>query len=48
MSESYDAVFIGAGHNSLASALHLAASGWKVALFEQAPVAGGAVKVTEK
>ena len=44
MSESYDAVFIGAGHNSLASALHLAASGWKVALFEQAPVAGGAVK----
>lgn len=44
MSESYDAVFIGAGHNSLASALHLAASGWKVALFEQAAVAGGAVK----
>ncbi|GLS87038.1 dehydrogenase [Cypionkella aquatica] len=44
MSESYDAVFIGAGHNSLASALHLAANGWKVALFEQAAVAGGAVK----
>ncbi len=44
MSESYDAVFIGAGHNSLASALHLAASGWKVAVFEQAAVAGGAVK----
>lgn len=44
MSESYDAVFIGAGHNSLASALHLAASGWKVAVFEQAAIAGGAVK----
>ncbi len=44
MHQSYDAVFIGAGHNSLASALHLAASGWKVALFEQAAVAGGAVK----
>lgn len=44
MSESYDAVFIGAGHNSLASALDLAASGWKVAVFEQAAVAGGAVK----
>ncbi|MDZ4392294.1 NAD(P)/FAD-dependent oxidoreductase, partial [Cypionkella sp.] len=44
MSESYDAVFIGAGHNSLASALHLAASGWKVAVFEQAAVAGGAAK----
>ena len=44
MSTSYDAVFIGAGHNSLAAALHLAANGWKVALFEQATVAGGAVK----
>lgn len=41
---SYDAVFIGAGHNSLASALHLAAKGWSVGLFEQAGVAGGAVK----
>ena len=44
MHQSYDAVFIGAGHNSLASALHLAANGWKVAVFEQAAVAGGAVK----
>ena len=44
MPDSYDAVFIGAGHNSIASALHLAASGWKVAVFEQAAVAGGAVK----
>ena len=44
MSTSYDAVFIGAGHNSLAAALHLAAKGWRVAVFEQAQSAGGAVK----
>lgn len=44
MSESYDAVFVGAGHNTLAAALHLAAKGWRVALFEQAATAGGAVK----
>lgn len=44
MPENYDAVFIGAGHNTLACALHLAARGWKVGLFEQAAVAGGAVK----
>jgi phytoene dehydrogenase-like protein len=44
MSETYDAVFIGAGHNTLACALHLAARGWRVGLFEQAGVAGGAVK----
>ena len=47
MSETYDAVFIGAGHNSLAAALHMAAQGWKVALFEQAAVVGGAVKSGE-
>jgi phytoene dehydrogenase-like protein len=47
MSESYDAVFVGAGHNTLAAALHLAAKGWRVALFEQAGVAGGAVKTGE-
>lgn len=44
MSESYDAVFVGAGHNTLAAALHLAAKGWRVALLEQAATAGGAVK----
>ena len=47
MSETYDAVFVGAGHNTLACALHLAAQGWSVALFEQAAVAGGAVKTAE-
>ena len=43
----FDAVLIGAGHNTLAAALHLAARGWKVGLFEQAAVAGGAVKTAE-
>lgn len=47
MRESFDAVFIGAGHNSLAAALHLAQRGWRVAVFEQAAVAGGAVKTGE-
>lgn len=44
MAESFDAVLIGAGHNSLAAALHLASRGWRVAVFEGADVAGGAVK----
>ena len=44
MAETYDAVLIGAGHNSLACAAHLAAKGWRVGVFEQAPEPGGAVK----
>lgn len=40
----FDAVLIGAGHNTLAAALHLAAKGWRVAVFEGADVPGGAVK----
>ena len=47
MPQSFDAVFVGAGHNTLAAALHMAAKGWKVGLFEQAAVAGGAVKTGE-
>lgn len=43
----YDAVFIGAGHNALASAAHLAKRGWKVGLFETADRPGGAVKTLE-
>ena len=42
-----DAVIIGAGHNSLACACHLASRGWKVALYEQASKPGGAVKTGE-
>jgi phytoene dehydrogenase-like protein len=47
MEADFDAVLIGAGHNTLAAALHLAAKGWRVAVFEQAPVPGGAVKSGE-
>lgn len=47
MAGTFDAVLIGAGHNTLAAALHLAAKGWRVGVFEQAPVAGGAVKTGE-
>ncbi|KIN60118.1 putative dehydrogenase [Sulfitobacter noctilucae] len=44
MATNPDAVIIGAGHNSLACACHLAARGWKVAVYEQAGEPGGAVK----
>lgn len=44
MSDTFDAVFVGAGHNCLAAALHMATRGWRVGVFEQAAVAGGAVK----
>lgn len=47
MSETFDAVLIGAGHNTLACALHLAARGWKVGVFEQAAKPGGAVRTGE-
>jgi len=44
---SYDVVIVGAGHNGLAAAVHLAARGWKVAVVESATEAGGAVKTAE-
>lgn len=44
---TYDAVIIGAGHNGLAAAVHLASKGWRVAVVERAGVAGGAVKTAE-
>ncbi len=43
----FDAIFVGAGHNSLACATHLALKGWKVAVFERNPVSGGAVQTRE-
>lgn len=46
MSE-FDAVILGAGHNGLAAAVHLAAKGWKVAVVEAKSSAGGAVKTQE-
>ncbi|MCC7319890.1 MAG: NAD(P)/FAD-dependent oxidoreductase [Rubellimicrobium sp.] len=47
MTGQYDAVLIGAGHNNLATALHLSARGWRVGVFEQAPEAGGAIRTGE-
>lgn len=44
MSTSFDAILIGAGHNSLACAAHLAAKGWRVGVFERVDTPGGAVK----
>jgi phytoene dehydrogenase-like protein len=43
----YDAVVIGAGHNGLAAAVHLAAKGWSVAVVEGNAEPGGAVKTRE-
>ncbi|WP_127900339.1 phytoene desaturase family protein [Solirhodobacter olei] len=47
MTSSYDAVLIGAGHNSLACAAHLAAKGWRVCVVERSSLPGGAVKTME-
>ncbi len=44
---TYDAVVIGAGHNGLAAAVHLAHKGWKVAVVEANEAPGGAVKTRE-
>ena len=47
MTAEFDAVLVGAGHNTLAAALHLAAQGWRVGVFEGALQSGGAVKTGE-
>ena len=44
---AYDAVVIGAGHNGLAAAVHLAGKGWTVAVVEPSREPGGAVKTRE-
>ena len=44
---TFDAVIIGAGHNGLAAAVHLAKRGWSVGVFEAKGEAGGAVKTRE-
>jgi phytoene dehydrogenase-like protein len=47
MQGTFDAVVIGAGHNGLAAAIHLAKRGWSVGVFEAKSEAGGAVKTRE-
>ncbi|MDO9526407.1 MAG: NAD(P)/FAD-dependent oxidoreductase [Gemmobacter sp.] len=44
MDDDFDAVLIGAGHNALACAVHLAAKGWRVGVFESASEPGGAIR----
>ncbi|MDQ0315435.1 phytoene desaturase family protein [Amorphus orientalis] len=43
----FDAVFVGAGHNALAAAVHMASKGWSVGVFERNDTAGGAVRTEE-
>jgi len=47
MSQEYDVVFIGAGHNGLTTAAYLAKAGLSVCLLERADFAGGAVNTRE-
>jgi len=47
MTGTFDAILIGAGHNTLAAGLHLAAKGWRVGVFEGAATPGGAVRTGE-
>ena len=47
MTNSYDAIIIGAGHNGLTNAAYLAKAGRKVLVLERRPVLGGAT-VTEE
>lgn len=44
MTETVDAVVVGAGHNGLVAAAMLADRGWEVVVVEGAPEAGGAVR----
>jgi phytoene dehydrogenase-like protein len=46
-SNTYDAIIIGAGHNGLVAAIHLASKGWKVAVVEGTDEPGGSVKTRE-
>ncbi len=47
MSDRFDAIMIGAGHNGLVTACYLARAGWKVLVLERRHVVGGAC-VTEE
>ena len=47
MADNCDIAIIGAGHNGLVCAFYLASAGYKVKVFEQRPVVGGAA-VTEE
>jgi phytoene dehydrogenase-like protein len=43
VTDTYDALVVGAGHNGLVTAIRLADAGWKVLVLEQAQRPGGAI-----
>ncbi len=45
--DSYDAVFVGSGINSLVGAAILAKAGWKVCVLERTPWLGGNIRTAE-
>jgi phytoene dehydrogenase-like protein len=47
MSNSYDVIIIGGGHNGLVAAAYLAKAGLKTIVFEKRPVLGGAAATEE-
>ncbi len=47
MDTTFDAVFIGSGHNALITAAYLARAGWSVLLLEQHAQPGGLVRTEE-
>ena len=47
MSNQFDAIIIGGGHNGLVTAAYLARAGWRVTVLERRHVVGGAA-VTEE
>jgi choline dehydrogenase-like flavoprotein len=47
MSQSYDAVIIGSGHNALITAAYLSRTGWSVIVLEQNDRPGGLLRTEE-
>jgi len=45
--DTYDAVFVGSGINSLTGAALLAKAGWRVCVLERNPWLGGAIRTAE-
>ena len=41
MSDNYDAIIVGAGHNGLVTAAYLARAGWRVLVLERREIIGG-------
>ena len=47
MDTTFDAIFIGSGHNALITAAYLARAGWSVLVLEQNDQPGGLVRTEE-